>query len=86
MTRVGDWEIVVISGRDGMYATTTTPKYGTDNKYIKLQHLHQLHKTTLTTLTTPTTLTAPNINFLIVGKVVMECPYIRDGYHEPITG
>ena len=21
----------------------------------------------------------------MVGKVVMECPYIRDGYHEPIT-
>ena len=41
MTRVGDWEIVVISGRDGMYATTTTLKYGTYNKHIKLQHLHQ---------------------------------------------
>ena len=26
-----------------------------------------------------------NVCFFIVGKMVMECSYIRDGYHEPIT-
>ena len=35
-------------------------------------------------LTTPTTATTEG-TVIVVGKVGMECLYIRDGYHESIT-